>query len=330
MAGNEAPILSVRDLSVSFRTRDGDVRAVKDVSFDLRPRETICFVGESGSGKSTASLALVRLVSSNAQIQGQALLQGWDLLSATEAELNKIRGHRVGFIFQDPARALNPLLTIGRQLLEPLQLHLRMSRAAARARAIELLESVGVNEAVLRLKQYPHELSGGLKQRVVIAMAIACDPTLLIADEPTTALDVTIQGQVLALLRRLCIERGLALILVTHDFGVVSAIADRVAVMYGGRIVEHAPAAELFNAPRHPYTQGLLAANPRLAIESDDPYVRLIQIPGAPPDPLEKRSGCMFAPRCYRRADICGSLPPLERLSDVHSAACWFAKERAA
>jgi peptide/nickel transport system ATP-binding protein len=323
----EAPILSVRNLNVSFRTRDGAVRAVKDVSFDLRPRETICLVGESGSGKSTASLALIRLVPAYAEVSGQVFLQGKNLLEAAETELRGIRGHRVGFIFQDPSRALNPLLSVGQQIMEPLRLHLNMSRSSARKRALELLESVGVNEPQLRIKQYPHELSGGLKQRVMIAMAIACEPQLLIADEPTTALDVTIQGQVLALLRRLCAERELALILVTHDFGVVSAIADRVAVMYGGRIVEQAPVVDLFRAPIHPYTRGLLAANPRIVVESDDPEARLAQIPGSPPDPLDSFTGCMFAPRCYRRAEACAVAPPIELLPDGREAACWFAPE---
>ncbi|MSP97101.1 MAG: ABC transporter ATP-binding protein, partial [Betaproteobacteria bacterium] len=223
-----------------------------------------------------------------------------------------------------PSRALNPVLSIGRQITEVLLRHSMSNKHRALARAEELLTEVGVSDARLRLRQYPHELSGGIKQRVMIAIAIACEPELLIADEPTTALDVTIQGQVLRLLRRLCDDRGVALVLVTHDFGVVAAIADRVAVMYAGRVVEYAVAPALFRNPRHPYAQGLLTANPRRVLDADSDTAVLDPIPGSPPNPFDSDSGCSFAPRCSRRHDLCASRPLLRDFGNGHSAACWL------
>jgi oligopeptide/dipeptide ABC transporter ATP-binding protein len=286
-------------------------------------------VGESGSGKSATSLALVRLLPDNAILRGSVTLRGEELSALSEQALANVRGRRIGVVFQDPARALNPVLSIGKQVREILQRHLGLSHAAADERAEALLREVGINDARARLEQYPHELSGGLKQRVMIAIALACEPELLIADEPTTALDVTIQRQVLLLLRRLCSERQLALMLITHDFGVVAAMADRVAVMYAGRIVEQADAAALFAAPRHPYTRGLLAANPRQVLEAEG-EVTLQPIPGSPPDPLLTFTGCAFAARCSLRIEQCATLPPLAEVSPGHAAACWRAEEPAA
>lgn len=319
------PLLQVGHLGVGFRTRAGILDAVKDVSFSLSGGETLCLVGESGSGKSTLSIALVGLLPHNAISEGEVDFDGIDILAASEAELSEIRGRRIGVIFQDPGRSLNPVLTIGRQISETLQRHLGMAKRAAWTRAVELLNEVGVNEPLLRVRQYPHELSGGLMQRVMIAIAIACEPELLIADEPTTALDVTIQGQVLRLLQRLCTERGLALILVTHDFGVVAAMAEEVAVMYAGRVVEYSGVVDLFHNARHPYSAALLHANPRRILEAEGEATSLEPIPGTPPNPFELPVGCNFGPRCALRHEACEIRPDLLGVSPGHDAACWLA-----
>ena len=318
-------LLRVEELSVEFRTSRGALRAVRDVTISLERGETVCLVGESGSGKSTLSMALVGLLPDNARVEGRVAFDGRQLLSCSEEELSDIRGRQVGVIVQDPARSLNPVLTIGRQISEVMVRHLAMGKRAAWVRAEELLAEVGVNDPALRVRQYPHELSGGIKQRVMIAMAIACEPAMLIADEPTTALDVTIQGQVLRLLRRLCAERQLALILVTHDFGVVAAMADRVAVMYAGRVVELARVVELFRNPQHPYTKALLTANPRKVLDEDSASATLDPIPGAPPNPFDVGAGCSFSPRCGHRYEACEARPSLVQCGEGHFSACWLA-----
>jgi oligopeptide/dipeptide ABC transporter ATP-binding protein len=318
------PVLRVEDLHVDFHTRRGLVRAVQGVSLAIEAGKTLCIVGESGSGKSTMALGLVGLLPGNAQTSGRVRLEGDDILGTSEMQLEDVRGRRVGVVFQDAARALNPVLTIGRQIAEVLQRHLNVSAHTALARAVELLTEVGVNDPVARIKQYPHQLSGGLKQRVMIAIAIACEPALVIADEPTTALDVSVQGQVLRLLRRLCTERRLALMLVTHDFGVVAAVADDVAVMYAGRIIEYADAVRMFQAPEHPYTRALLAATPRIALNEDGERAKIEPIPGSPPDPLLQPGGCSFAPRCVDRFEHCVERPPLRDGPAGDRAACWL------
>lgn len=300
------------------------MHAVQGVSLALDAGKTLCVVGESGSGKSTMALAVPGLLPLNAQLSGSVRLLGEELIGTSETLLEDIRGRRIGIVFQDAARALNPVLTIGRQIAEVMQRHLSVPAQVARARAIELLAEVGVNDPLARMKQYPYQLSGGLKQRVMIAIAIACEPQLVIADEPTTALDVSVQGQVLRLLRRLCSDRNLALLLVTHDFGVVSAVADDVAVMYAGRIVEYGAVVPLLRSPQHPYTRALLAASPRIAADGDGSRHAMAPIPGAPPSPLEALLGCSFAPRCGYRFAPCDERPPL-RPAESGLAACWLA-----
>jgi oligopeptide transport system ATP-binding protein len=264
-AGSPAPVLSVRDLDVRFRIADGELRAVKGVSFDVSPGETLAIVGESGSGKSQTMMAVMGLLASNGFVEGSVKIAGEEILGLTPRELNRFRGRRMGMIFQEPMTSLDPLYRIGDQLAEPLVAHAKMSRKAARERALELLTLVGIPRPAERLESYPHELSGGQRQRVMIAMALANRPEVLIADEPTTALDVTIQAQVLDLLRELKTRFNLALLLITHDFGVIAEMADRVAVMYRGRLVEEGPVRQILRAPAHEYTQGLLAAVPGMA-----------------------------------------------------------------
>jgi peptide/nickel transport system ATP-binding protein len=300
------PVLSVRDLHVSFRTDGGTVAAVRGVDFDLAPGEILGIVGESGSGKSTAAMALTALNrTTNATLSGQVLHGGRDLLTLREGELRAVRGAEIAMIFQDPMTALTPVRRVGALIAEVLRAHEPLSRGAARTRAVALLEDVGIANAAARIDDYPHQFSGGMRQRVMIAMALACRPAVLVADEPTTALDVTIQAQILRLIRRLRVEHQTAVVLITHDLGVVAEVADRVAVMYAGRWVEEAPVAELFAHPRHPYTQGLLASVPRL----DRPRIgRLTAIPGQPPVMTALRDeGCPFAARCPRAEAACAS-----------------------
>ncbi len=327
-----APLLEVDNLKTWFYTRDGVVRAVDGVSFSVQAGETLAIVGESGCGKSVTSLSILRLIASppGRTLAGRIMFEGIDLLSLPEPEMRKVRGDRISMIFQEPMTSLNPVLTIGRQIAETLQLHRNLDHVAAIARAIELLHLVKIPEPERRVTQYPHQLSGGMRQRVMIAMALACDPRLLIADEPTTALDVTIQAQILDLMRELKSKTGAAIVLITHDLGVVAEMAQRVVVMYAGRIVEQAPVKALFARPRHPYTQGLMKSIPRLGeIEKQGETGarrRLAEIPGMVPSLKQEIAGCIFAPRCSYATERCRSeYPPLEQNPPGHYVACWEA-----
>ncbi len=313
-----APLLAIDDLRVDFDTEEGPVRVVTGVSFAVCAGECLAVVGESGSGKSQSFLACLGLLAANGRASGSARFEGRELVGASEAELEAVRGIRIGMVFQDPMNALTPHLRIGRQLTEVLADRGLMEPARARERAIELLESVGIPDPETRLEQYPHELSGGQQQRVAIAMALMTGPALLVADEPTTALDVTVQAQVIEVLRGFR-RRGLALVLVTHDLGVVAGIADRVAVMYAGRIVESAPVDALFNAPAHPYTAALLESVPRIEA---GPVRRLVGIPGQPPRPSERGPGCAFEPRCVQARDLCRRVDPESRARGLRTVAC--------
>ncbi len=318
------PVLDVRHLSAAFFTRRGAVRAVSDVSFSLRAGETLGLVGESGCGKSATALAILRSLPFPGRVtDGRVYFQGQDLLALPESALRRLRGRQIGFIPQDPMASLNPILTAGDHLREILAVHLGLTGRAATERSLALLQTVGLPEPELRLRAYPHQLSGGMRQRLLIAMAIACHPALLIADEPTTALDATVQAQILDLLRRLSAELQTATILITHNLGIVAGLCDRVAVMYAGRIVELAPVESLFRQPRHPYTAGLLHCVPRLdQLDRRD----LPSIPGAPPDLRFLPSGCPFAPRCPLASDRCHrERPPLAPQADGHLSACWHA-----
>jgi peptide/nickel transport system ATP-binding protein/oligopeptide transport system ATP-binding protein len=323
-------LLSVKDLRVGFATEGGLLQAVDGVSFDLAPGEVLAIVGESGSGKSVTAQTLLGLTRSpNARIEGSVRLAEAELLDADEAELRKVRGERIGMVFQDPMTSFNPVYRIGAQIVEAIRAHREeVSRGEARARAVELLESVGIPDAARRVDDYPHEFSGGMRQRAMIAMALALEPEVLIADEPTTALDVTIQAQILSLLENLNRERNLATILITHDLGVVAEVADRVMVMYAGRVVEEGSLDEIFYDPQHPYTWGLLGSLTRL----DRPRPqRLPQISGAPPSLLAPPAGCAFRPRCPHEFAKCPQPPPLEaRLADApsHCDRCWLSPER--
>ncbi|MGH8780065.1 ABC transporter ATP-binding protein [Paraburkholderia sp.] len=302
-------LLEVKDLSVRFTRREGPpVDAVQRVSFSLEAGRTLGIVGESGSGKSQTVMALLGLLASNGKVTGEARYRGDDLLAMNTAALNRIRGDRIAMIFQDPMTSLNPFLTIERQMTETLQLHRRATRREARRRAIEALETVRIPDAARRIGMYPHEFSGGMRQRVMIAMALLSEPEVLIADEPTTALDVTVQAQIIELLRELNRERGTAIVLITHDMGVVAGLCDDVMVMYAGRTVEQAPAETLFATPTHPYTIGLLNALPRL---TDDHGGALRTIPGNPPLPGQAGAGCAFAARCAFARDICHTAQPV-------------------
>jgi oligopeptide transport system ATP-binding protein len=318
-----APLLQVRDLKTYFFTDDGVVKAVDTVSYEVQAGEIVGLVGESGCGKTVSALSILRLIPNppGRIIGGDILFEGEDLLKADEAEIRDIRGHRIAMIFQEPMTSLNPVLTIGRQLTESLELHLKMDRSASTRRAVELMEMVGIPEAKGRIHDYPHQFSGGMRQRVMIAMALSCNPKLLLADEPTTALDVTIQAQILELLTKLTRDLGTAVIIITHNLGVVARYADRVYVMYAGKIVETAPARELYGNPRHPYTLGLLKSVPRLDQVRKD---RLEPIEGFPPDLIHMPEGCYFRPRCKFAVDRCQQeSPPLQAVSSIHQSACW-------
>jgi peptide/nickel transport system ATP-binding protein len=326
MAAVKAPLLRVDNLKTHFHTRDGVVRAVDGVSFEVGVGETLAIVGESGCGKSVTAMSILRLLPMPpARIaEGRIEFEGRDLLGLTEPEMRRIRGNAIAMIFQEPMTSLNPVLTIGRQIAEALVLHRGLSYADATARAIAMLRKVHIPEAEQRVTQYPHELSGGMRQRVMIAMALACGPRLLIADEPTTALDVTIQAQILELMRELRDETGSSMILITHDLGVVAEMADRVVVMYAGRKVEEARVEALFAQPRHPYTRGLLGSMPHLGDSVDATGKRLVEIPGLVPSLKDVPPGCLFAPRCPNAIERCKTAaPPLEVHAPGHLAACW-------
>ena len=320
------PLLEVDDLKTYFYTRDGIVRAVDGVSFTVYPGETLAVVGESGCGKSVTSLSILRLIAAppGKIVNGRLMFQGRDLLGLTEDEMRKVRGNEISMIFQEPMTSLNPVLTIGRQIAEALVLHRGMKRKAALERAVEMLTLVNIPEAARRIEQYPHQLSGGMRQRVMIAMALACNPRLLIADEPTTALDVTIQAQILDLMRGLKEKTGAAIVLITHDLGVVAEMAQRVVVMYAGRKVEEAAVDDLFAHPRHPYTEGLLKSIPRLEHAQAAAHLRLAEIPGMVPSLKDEVAGCLFAPRCGYATERCRrEYPSLEEKAPGHFAACW-------
>jgi len=333
--GADGPLLAVDGLHVAFRGRTGPVVAVSDLSFDLAPGEVLGIVGESGSGKSVSMLGMLGLVANpNILLSGSARFRGTELVGADSDSLRGIRGRQIAFVPQDPMTALTPVYTVGWHIAEQLRAHRSMSRGAARARAVELLGEVGIPSPRRRVDDYPHEFSGGMRQRAVIAMALSCEPALVIADEPTTALDVTSQAQILDLLRRLRAEHGSSVVLITHDMGVVSELADRVLVMYAGRAVEVGPRSPVFRSPRHPYTWGLLESVPRMTGEPTGgvgapraPRRRLPTIPGSPVTPAEAGTGCVFASRCRHRFDACDSQPPLRPSGDVpsHRDACWLA-----
>jgi peptide/nickel transport system ATP-binding protein len=320
-----APLLDVQHLQVDFRTEDGVVHAVDDVSFQLRPGEVLAVVGESGSGKSVTAMTLMGLTRSpNAKFGGEAYLNGLDLINAGDDELRKVRGKDIAMIFQDPMTSLNPVHKIGDQIIEQIQAHENVPDGQARDRVVTLLERVGIPRAAERVDSYPHEFSGGMRQRVMIAMAMSCDPSILIADEPTTALDVTIQAQILREMRDLRERSGTAIILVTHDLGVVADIADRIAVMYAGRIVETGTLDEIFYDPQHPYTWGLLGSIARIDRERPE---RLPSIPGMPPSLIDRPEGCHFRPRCRHEFGACTKYPELEgRIpgSPGHDDRCWL------
>ncbi|HEY7731219.1 MAG TPA: ABC transporter ATP-binding protein [Gaiellaceae bacterium] len=317
-----APLLTVEDLRVEFATARGTVHAVNGVSFQVARGETLGIVGESGCGKSVTSLAILGLLGRHGRVaSGRALLEGRDLLGLSDEQLRSVRGREVAMIFQDPMTSLNPVLTVGRQIEEALETHLGLGGVEATTRAAALLDQVGIPSARMRLKDYPHQFSGGMRQRAMIAIALACEPKLLIADEPTTALDVTIQAQILDLLRSLVAERDTALILITHDLGVVAGMCERVHVMYAGTLVETGSATQVFAGPRHPYTLGLLQSVPRLDVGRRQP---LRPIEGQPRNMLSPPTSCPFAPRCPRRIEVCTEeLPLLEELEPGQRAACF-------
>jgi peptide/nickel transport system ATP-binding protein len=321
------PLLEVENLQTHFRTPDGVNRAVDGVSFYVAEGETLAVVGESGCGKSVTANSILRLIPEPpGRIAGSIRFQGTDLLTLDEPAMRKIRGNDISMIFQEPMTSLNPVLSIGRQLGETLRLHEGLDKEAAATRATEMLTLVGIAEPRRRLTEYPHQLSGGMRQRVMIAMALACNPKLLIADEPTTALDVTIQAQILDLMRDLKHRVGAAIILITHDLGVVAEVAERVMVMYAGRKVEEAPVRQLFRTPRHPYTQGLLGAVPKLGSSVTGEETRLVEIPGLVPSLKKRIDGCVFASRCRLVTDLCRQVaPPLEMKAPGHIAACHYA-----
>jgi oligopeptide transport system ATP-binding protein len=321
-------LLQVKDLQTQFFTQDGIVKAVDGVSFNLEEGETLGIVGESGCGKSVTVLSIMRLIPNppGKIVGGQVLFDGEDLLKVDDEEIRRVRGNKIAMIFQDPMTSLNPVLTICRQISESLELHLNMSKDAARKRSIELLELVGIPEAAKRIDDYPHQFSGGMRQRVMIAMGLSCNPQLLIADEPTTALDVTIQAQIIDLVKRLQRELGMAVIWITHDLGVVAGMCKRVLIMYAGNIIEQAPVEEVYANPRHPYTLGLLASIPRLdAVRKS----RLSPIEGLPPDLIDMPDACPFNPRCPYVQDVCRQKKPqLRSVGPEHQIACWLDVER--
>jgi oligopeptide transport system ATP-binding protein len=319
-------LLSVKDLRTYFETEDGTVKAVDGVSFELKQGQTLGIVGESGSGKSVANLSLMRLIPNppGKIVSGSITFDGRDILKLPPAEVRRIRGKRIAMIFQDPMTSLNPFMRVSKQMMEVTRLHLGHTKRQAREHAIRMLEHVGIPDASERIDSYPHEFSGGMRQRVMIAMALSCKPELLIADEPTTALDVTIQAQILELIKTLKAETGTSVILITHDLGVVAGMTDHIVVMYAGKVFEQATTDELFERPGNPYTRGLLRSVPDPTAEQG----KLYQIPGLPPDLAHLPAGCPFAPRCERAEDICRrDFPPFVQLTSSHYSLCHFAGE---
>ena len=320
---SEQYLLSVQDLHTTFRTDSGEVQAVNGVSFNLNPGEILGIVGESGSGKSVTAYSVMQILADNGRIKsGHILYKGEDLTTWSEKQMSHFRGKCCSIVFQDPMTSLNPVYTIGNQIVEVILLHTKKTKQEAWARARELLELVGINEPDRRLKQYPHELSGGMRQRVMIAIALACEPKLLIADEPTTALDVTIQAQILELMNDLRHKLGMSIIMITHDLGVVAQMCEKIAVMYAGHIVEYGTTDEIFYNPQHEYTKGLINSIPKLNAEEKE---RLVPIEGQPVDLLNPPAGCPFAPRCKSCMKVClNKMPPRTELSDTHYTYCWL------
>jgi peptide/nickel transport system ATP-binding protein len=326
------PLLEVENLQTHFRTPDGINRAVDGLSFHVNAGETVAIVGESGCGKSVTSMSILRLIQEPpGKVAGAVRFNGRDLLTLSDKEMRAIRGNEISMIFQEPMTSLNPVLTVGRQIGETLRLHQGLNKQQAEERSIEMLRLVGIPAPERRVREYPHQLSGGMRQRVMIAMALACNPKLLIADEPTTALDVTIQAQILDLMRDLKHRVGAAIVLITHDLGVVAEVAERVVVMYAGRKVEEAEVGKLFRNPRHPYTQGLLGSVPKLGSSLTGDETRLAEIPGLVPSLKQKIPGCVFASRCPHATDLCRSVSPaLEEKAEGHVAACHYAPREGA
>ena len=322
-----SPLLEVKGLKTQFKTRDGIVHAVNGISYSIENGETLAIVGESGCGKSVEALSIMRLIPDppGKIIEGEILFEGRNLLKLSENEVRDIRGSKIAMIFQDPMSSLNPVLTIGSQISEALELHLGMNKVQSRNRTVELLAKVGIPQAKNRYDDYPYQFSGGMRQRVMIAMGISCNPRLLIADEPTTALDVTIQAQIVELVKQLRDEIGMAVIWITHDLGVVAGLADKVIVMYAGYIVERATVDDLYDNPQHFYTQGLLGSLPRLDIKTHE---KLKSIEGMPPDLVKMIKGCPFAPRCEHVMERCIENPPLFRVGPEHYNACWLSEDQ--
>ena len=318
---SEMPLLQVKNLHTSFFTDAGEVKAVNGISYNLDAGKVLGIVGESGSGKSVSAYSVLRILTDTGRVtEGEVLFRGENILKYTEPQMQKFRGSRISIIFQDPMTCLNPTFSIGSQLREAIRIHTDRNKEQIQARALEMLQLVGVNEPEKRLKQYPHELSGGMRQRVMIAMALACEPDILIADEPTTALDVTIQAQILELMQDLQKKMGMAIIMITHDLGVIADMCDEIIVMYGGKVCERGTADEIFYNPRHEYTKGLIRSIPRIA----EKHERLVPISGSPVDLLNLPKGCAFAARCDHAMKICLEQPPEEvRVNDFHIAACW-------
>ena len=320
------PLLDIDQLTVRFKTYDGLVQAVDRVSFRVAPGETLGLVGESGCGKSVTAMSVLRLLKSPpAEISGRIEFEGRDLLTLSPDKMRAVRGADISMIFQEPMTSLNPVLTIGRQISESVMLHRRVSEKEAWARAVEMLRLVQISAPETRVREYPHKLSGGMRQRAMIAMALSCDPKLVLADEPTTALDVTIQAQIMHLLRQLKDETGASVILITHDLGVIAEMASRVVVMYAGRVAEEAPVRDLFHDPKHPYTRGLLDSIPKLGQKFKTGRTELSEIKGVVPSLLNLPTGCRFSPRCDRVMDVCkNEAPPMVQLDDHHRVCCWL------
>ena len=318
---SEMPLLQVKNLHTSFFTDAGEVKAVNGISYNLDAGKVLGIVGESGSGKSVSAYSVLRILTDTGRVtEGEVLFKGENILKYSEPQMQKFRGSRISIIFQDPMTCLNPTFSIGSQLREAIRIHTDRNKEEIQARALEMLQLVGVNEPEKRLKQYPHELSGGMRQRVMIAMALACEPDILIADEPTTALDVTIQAQILELMQDLQKKMGMAIIMITHDLGVIADMCDEIIVMYGGKVCERGTADEIFYNPRHEYTKGLIRSIPRIS----EKHEKLVPIAGSPVDLLNLPKGCAFAARCDHAMKICLEQPPEEvRVNDFHIAACW-------